>query len=98
MSNIAANSNLFTERQNAIIQGQKINDISRKDILAIIKKAERLELHNLAEDVFSLYEEEITGDNTFANLSQEEREAIIADCKERLQRLTPWEIDWQDNK
>ena len=85
---------VFTDRQQAIINGEFVENLRKTEVTKIIRKAEKLELFDLAEDVFALYERMLTGDNRFANLSEEQKEKIIADCKVGLQKLTPWKISW----
>ena len=85
---------IFTDRQQAIINGEKVDNLRRTEISTIIRKAEKLELFTLAENVFCLYEELLTGNNEFSNLSEEKKEAIVEDCKQRLQKLTPWKLEW----
>lgn len=84
----------FTERQQAIIDGQDVEDLRRNEVTKIIRKAEKMNRFELAEEVYCLYENFLSGESETRNLSSSELETIICDCKERLQGLTPWKLEW----
>ena len=85
---------VFTERQQAIIKGEKIDNLNKNEVTKVIKKAEKMGCFNIAENVFCLYEEMLTGDNEFEKFSEATKQHIISDCKKRLQKLTPWKLEW----
>ena len=85
---------VFTERQQAIIRGENVNRLTTTEITKVIRKAEKLGNVELAEKVFCLYEAMLTGDNEFEKLSETTKKQIVEDCKQRLQRLTPWKLEW----
>lgn len=85
---------VFTERQQSIIRGETVNRLTTTEITKVIRKAEKMGNIKLAENVFCLYEGLLTGDNEFERLSDATKKQIIEDCKKRLQRLTPWKLEW----
>ena len=81
----------FTERQKAILGGYSISPPTRRELTNIIKKAKLLGKEGVEESLFSLYEDMFLSepDNKSTSSSLEE-------LRKRLQRLTPWEIQWKE--
>ena len=51
----------FTERQQRIIFGLPVSGLKLQEITIIMRKAEKLDMPELAEAVYDMYEEAITG-------------------------------------
>lgn len=74
---------VFTPRQERIILGLPVNGLRTQEITTVIRKAEKLELLELSETVFDMYEEILT--------DRVPPKHTIEEAKSILQNLTPWE-------
>ena len=75
----------FSERELLIMRGEPVEELRRKEVLKIMKKAEKMGLSQVEEDVYKMYENLITdNDKHKPKYTLEEANAI-------LKKLTPWE-------
>lgn len=78
---------IYTERQESIIRGMNPDDVSKKELTTLIKKAERLEDEDVVMQLL---------DNYYCVLFPDEvPKYSIEESKNILQSLTPWTIQWE---
>lgn len=76
----------FTKRQIDIINGAEVENLKRTEVTIVIRKAEKLGHYDIAENVWELYEDYMTGGF--------EGKYTYEEAVETLRKLTPWPTGW----